>query len=202
MRVLWLLEELGLDYEVVPVSFEPTSSTFFQQQTPTGKLPVLEDGDVVLGESGAILQYLLERYGDGRLQPSVDSPSWPEFLYWFHYAESTAFAPIGVVVWLRVYRQDAEEHPDLTRDAVGRARRSLEEVDRHLAERQYLLGNDFSAADVMMGFTIFAAGALIGLEGFDHLQSYVTCLQQRPALQKAMAVGVDAEASAPVGGRQ
>ncbi len=71
-RILWLLEELGLPHELERVEFLPTSDTFFQQNTPTGKLPTLEDGDVLLCESGAIVEYILERYGEGRLAPAED----------------------------------------------------------------------------------------------------------------------------------
>ena len=73
-RILWLLEELGLAYELEPVEFRPTSDRFFQQSTPTGKLPTIEDGGVVMCESGAIVEYILERYGEGRLAPPVASP--------------------------------------------------------------------------------------------------------------------------------
>ena len=74
VRVLWLLEELGLPHELVTVPFKAPSSEFFVQETPLGKIPTLEDGDVVLCESGAIVEYILERYGEGRLAPAVGSP--------------------------------------------------------------------------------------------------------------------------------
>ena len=80
IRVLWLLEELGLPYDLEPVEFLPPAKNFFAQQTPLRKLPTIEDGDVVMCESGAILEYILERYGEGRLAPPVGSPARAAYL--------------------------------------------------------------------------------------------------------------------------
>jgi glutathione S-transferase len=188
VRILWLLEELGLPYELERVEFVPTSTTFFQQRTPTGKLPTIEDGDVVLCESGAIVEYLLERYGDGRLAPPVGTRERAEFLQWIHFAESTAFSPLGIVVWLTVYRDDAARHPDLVEDARRRAATGLEFLERALGQRSYLLGDGFTAADVMMGFTLVVARLLGVLDArFPILNAYVGRLAARPAFQKAAA---------------
>lgn len=188
VRILWLLEELGLPYELERVEFLPTAQRFFQQRTPLGKLPVLEDGDVVMGESGAIVEYLLERYGEGRLAPPPGSPARAAFLQWLHFAESTAFPPLGIVVWLTLYRDDHARHADLVADARARAASGLEFLERELGEKPYLLGDEFSAADVMMGFTLFAA-RLLGVldERFPQLGRYLERLEERPAYQKAVA---------------
>jgi len=188
-RILWLLEELGLPYELERVDFRPTSDTFFQQQTPTGKLPTIEDGDVVMCESGAIVEYILERYGEGRLAPAVGSPERAPFLQWLHFAESTAFPPLGIVVWLTRYRNDSEGHETIIADARERAVAGLEFLERGLGEKRYLLGDDFSAADVMMGFTLIAAQLLGVLDArYPALQAYAARLQERPALQKVLAI--------------
>jgi len=188
VRIRWLFEELGLPYELRRVPFVPPSTGgFFSQATPGGKFPVLEDGDVTLGESGAILQYVLERYGDGRLAPSVGSPQRGPFLYWLHFAESTAFPPIGTMVWHLLYKQDAEQLPSVMEDARDRARITLDVVEHALAGREHLLG-DFTAADVMMGFTV-AAAKLFGLldERFPKLSRYLARLEARPAFRAATA---------------
>jgi glutathione S-transferase len=189
VRVLWLLEELGLRYELERVEFKPTATTFFQQQTPLGKLPTLEDGDVVMCESGAILEYLLERYGEGRLAPAVGAPERAGYLQWLHFAESTAFAPLGIVVWLSRYRGEAERHAELIEDARGRAASGLAFVEQALGDgRPYLVGADFTAADIMMGFTLGAARALGVLDPrFPALTRYFARLAARPAFQTALS---------------
>ena len=187
IRVLWLLEELGIPYELERVEFKPPAKEFFAQDTPTGKLPTLVDGDVVMCESGAIVEYLLERYDEGRLAPPVGSPRRAAFLQWLHYAESTAFPPVGIVVWLMRYRGDAQASA-LLEDTRARAAAGFDYLERELGEKRWLLGDDFSAADVMMGFTLGAA-SLLGLLG-DHprLGAYLARLQERPALQKALSI--------------
>ncbi len=190
VRILWLLEELGLPYELERVDFLPPAKRFFAQQTPLGKLPTIEDGDVVMCESGAIVEYILERYGEGRLAPPVASRERAAFLQWLHFAESTAFPPLGILVWLGRYRDDAAEHPALVEDARARAAMGLDFLEGELGEGPYLIGEEFSAADVMMGFTLVAARMLGVLDDrHPRLNDYVARLQARPALQKAMAVG-------------
>jgi glutathione S-transferase len=190
VRVLWLLEELGLPYELARVEFVPTTTRFFSQQTPTGKLPTIEDGDVVMSESGAIVEYLLERYDAGRLAPSVGTPARGTFLQWLHFAESTAFPPLGMVAWLTRYRDDGDRYAALLADAVGKAKACLDQVEHALDSRCYLAGDDFTAADVMMGFTLWAARLLKVLDGGSpNIAAYLQRLEARPACQAAFAAG-------------
>ena len=191
VRILWLLEELGLPYQLERVEFRPPAKTFFAQPTPLGKLPAIEDGDVVMSESGAIVEYILERYGEGRLAPAAGSPERASFLQWLHFAESTAFPPLGIVVWLTLYRDDAARHATLVADARARAAMGLDVVERSLAGRRYLVGDEFTAADIMMGFTLVAARLLRVLVDGAHpaLHEYLARLEARPAFQKAIATG-------------
>jgi glutathione S-transferase len=188
VRVLWLLEELGLPYQLERVTFQPPATRFHVQATPTGKFPTIRDGDVVMAESGAIVEYLLERYGDGRLAPPIGSPERPAFLQWLHYAESTAFPPLGIVVWLSTYRSGESDDPELLADARARAAASFDRLEGELRGREYLLPSGFSAADIMMGFTV-VAGRLLGVWGDEHpaLGAYTARLTERPAYQKALA---------------
>lgn len=188
VRILWLLEELGLPYELKRVDFIPTARSFFAQSTPLGKLPTIEDGDVVMCESGAIVEYILERYGNGRLAPAVGSPERAAFLQWIHFSESTAFSPIGIIVWLTTYRDDADRHRAILEDAKERAATAIDFIQRGLGEKRYLLGPEFSAADIMMGFTLVAA-RVFGVLGERHqaLAEYLGRLEARPAFQKAAA---------------
>ena len=189
VRIVWLLEELALPYELERVEFLPPEKRFFAQKTPLGKLPAIEDGDISMCESGAIVEYILERYGEGRLAPAVGSPDRPRFLQWFHFAESTAFPPIGIIVWLTLYRNDAERHPTVVEDARARVAMGLGILERELDQHPYLVGEEFSAADIMMGFTLGAAGVLGFLdERFPALNEYMARLGERPAFQKAISI--------------
>jgi glutathione S-transferase len=156
------------------------------RDTPPGKLPVIEDGAVTICESGAIVEYILERYGTGRLAPPVGSPLRGEFLQWVHFAEATAFPPLGVIVWHRLYKGDADEIPGVIESARDRAVSAIEFVERGFGDKPYLLGDEFSAADIMMGFTLLAA-RLFGVldDGHPVLDRYLARLQARPAFQAA-----------------
>lgn len=192
VRIAWLLEEMGLPYELERVEFVPPAKRFFAQKTPTGKLPTLVDDEIVMCESGAIVEYLLERYDEeGRLGPRPGEPGRPAFLQWLHFAESTAFPPLGIVVWLTLYRQDADRNPELLADAKERAALGFDYIENELGDKPYLLGADFSAADVMMGFTLVAA-RLLGVldeQRQPHVAAYLGRLMARPAFQKAASLG-------------
>ncbi len=190
MRIVWLLEELGLPYTLERVEFTPTTNEFFIQKSPLGKLPTLEDGDLVMCESGAIVEYVLERYGNGRLAPSVGSAARAAFLQWLHFAESTAFPPLGFVIWLTRYRGDSGQYETLIADSRARAASGFDFVQRQLGQKAWLLGDEFSAADVMMGFTLAAAQALGVLDDrFGSLKAYLARLQARPAFRRTVATG-------------
>lgn len=189
VRIVWLLEELELPYEVRRVEFRPPEKRFFAQQTPLGKLPTLVDADVVMCESGAIVEYVLERYGQGRLAPPPGSAERAAFLQWLHFAESTAFPPIGIVVWLTRYRSEGRDPGTLLEDARSRAASGLAFVEERLGASGYLLGEAFSAADIMLGFTLVAARVVGVLDDrFPRLAAYLARLQARPAFQKAAAL--------------
>lgn len=189
VRILWLLEELGLPYELVRVDFLPPAKEFFAQRTPTGKLPTLEDGDVTLCESGAIVEWILERHGKGRLAPPPGTRERARYLQWLHFAESTAFPPLGIVVWLTLYRSDAQSQTELIQDARARAAMGLEFLEREIGESTHLVGDEFTAADIMMGFTLVASRMLGVLDArFPRVNRYLARLEARPAFQKAASV--------------
>ncbi|MFW6094516.1 MAG: glutathione S-transferase family protein [Pseudomonadota bacterium] len=186
LRVAWLLEELGVDYEVILAEFQPTQTEFFIQETPSGKFPTIDDDGFVLFESGAIVEYLLEKYPGSELMPPAGSREKGECLQWMYFAEATAFSPIGIVVWLTLYRDDADRHAALVEDARQRARTALELLERRMAAREWLVGGRFTAADIMLGFTLLAARSL-GLVAEDGvLGRYLERLEARPAYQRAL----------------
>jgi glutathione S-transferase len=189
VRIAWLLEELEVPYEIIRRPFVPPSQRFFAQNTPTGKFPTIEDGDTVICESGAIVEYILERHGDGRLAPPIGSSRRGEFLQWLHFAESTAFPPLGIMVWLTLYRDDSSKYADLLADVAARARSGLAFVEERLGRDGYLLGEEFSGADVMLGFTLVAASLLGVLDAtLPKTSAYLARLQGRAAFRKAAAL--------------
>ena len=187
VRIVWLLEELGLPYELNKMAFHPKDlkSDEHRARHPLGRVPVLEDGEVSLFESGAIVEYILERHANGGLKPAVEAPEYPEYLQWFHYCEGMIMPPVNTIIVHTLLLPP--ERRDET--VLGQARRllskSLAPVDQALAGRDYLIG-DFSAADIMLGHACYASGRLgcIGDEMSD-LAAYVERLKSRPAFQKA-----------------
>lgn len=186
LRIVWLLEELGVPYELATVGFAPPARPF-SQRTPTGKFPTLEDGEVTMFESGAIAEYILERYGNGRLAPPAGTPARGAFLQWMHFAEG-AFVPFGNLAWHMLFKHDAEQIPDVMEDYRGWGRAHLRVLEDALAGKTYLLGDEFSAADAMMGYTVVCVRwfGLLGDE-YPNLNAYMDRLEARPAFRKALA---------------
>ena len=187
-RIVWLLEELELPYEINKMAFHPQDlkSDAHRARHPLGRVPVLDDGDVRIFESGAIVEYVIARHKNGGLRPSDDAPEFPEFLQWFHYCEGMVMPPVNTIVvqtlLLPKERQDAT--------ALGQAQRLLSKalvpVNEALAGRDYLIG-DFSAADIMLGHACFMSNRL-GCVGEDmpYLKAYVERVANRPHFKTAI----------------
>ncbi len=154
---------------------------------PLGRVPVLDDGDISIYESGAIIEYVIERHKNGGLKPAVDSPNFPLYLQWFHYCEGMLMPPVNTIVVQTVLLPP--ERRDET--ALGQAQRlltkALEPVDEALAGKEYMIG-DFSAADIMLGHACFMSNRLgCVTDQMTNLKGYVSRIAERPAFQKAMA---------------
>ena len=187
-RIVWLLEELQLPYEINKMAFHPQDlkSDAHRARHPLGRVPVLDDGDVRIFESGAIVEYVIARHKNGGLRPSDDAPEFPEFLQWFHYCEGMVMPPVNTIVvqtlLLPKERQDAT--------ALGQAQRLLSKalvpVNEALEGRDYLIG-DFSAADIMLGHACFMSNRL-GCVGEDmpYLKAYVERVANRPHFKTAI----------------
>ena len=187
VRTLWLLEELGLPYELNRMDFHPKDlkSDAHRARHPLGRIPVLEDGDIMIFESGAIAEYIIERHKNGGLKPSVDAPNFPDYLQWFHYCEGMVMPPINTIVVQTILLPP--ERRDET--ALGQAQRLLakavQPVEDAMQGKDYLAG-DFSAADTMLGHSIMMAERMgIVTDEHPNLKAYVQRLKARPALQKA-----------------
>jgi glutathione S-transferase len=186
VRVRWLLEELGVPYELERITFVVPSDGFFVQATPSGKVPVLEDDGVVIAESGAILEYVVDRYGAGRLAPPVGTAARGPYLQWLHFAEGTASVPLSTLLWHALYKGDADALPEVMADARARAHTTLMVAEQALASSPHLPGPAFTAADIQLHFT-FRAAAVLGVldERHPRLRDYLARLEQRPAFVRA-----------------
>jgi glutathione S-transferase len=189
-RIVWLLEELQLPYEINKMAFHPKDlkSEEHRARHPLGRVPVLEDGDVSIYESGAIVDYVLERHKNGGLKPAVNDNRFPEYLQWFHYCEGMVMPAVNTIVVQTILL------PEDRRDAtvLGQAQRllskSLEPVNIALDGRDYLVG-DFSAADIMLGHACFMSNRLGCVpDEMPHLKAYVDKVTARPAFQTAITM--------------
>ena len=187
-RIVWLLEELNLPYEINKMDFHPKAlkSDEHRSRHPLGRVPVLDDGDVRLFESGAIVEYILDRHKNGGLKPNPQSPDFPDYLQWFHYCEGMVMPPINIIVVNTILlppdRQD--------QTALGQAQRLLAKalgpIDAALASKDYLIGS-FSAADIMLGHACFMSNRLGCVsDDMHYLKAYVEKIANRSAFKTAI----------------
>ena len=186
-RVIWLCEELNVPYQVTMIDFSPEyrASQEWRALNPTGKVPVMTDGDIKMFESGAMMDYVLQRYGEGRLQPQDDAAQLAEYLQWHWFAEATLARPMGEIVnHGREFPGDARISA-VVEEMANRAGVCLQAVAQHIQGKQFLLGDTFSAADISMGYSLMLAEMLTPEKFPNQLQSYWQRLQSRPAYAAA-----------------
>lgn len=191
VRIVWLCEELELPYEVEMYKLgDPRMrAPEYLQVHPMGRVPALEDGDVLLCESGAIVEYILARHGGGRMVPETASPDFPVYLQWLHYAEGMIMPPVNTIVVETILLPPERKNQVNVDRATKLLGRMLSAVDQHMAGREFLAG-DFSGADIMTGHACTVA-ARLGADVSDkpNVAAYIERLNQRPALKKARALG-------------
>jgi len=188
-RIIWLLKELELDYELNAMAFHPKDlkSEEHRARHPLGRIPVLDDGDVRIFESGAIVEYLLAKYGNGRMRPEVNSADFPAYLQWLHYAEGMLMPPVNVIVVETILLPEERRNQTNVDRAVKLLSRMLGAVDAALEGREYLTG-EFSGADIMSGHACVVSARLGGdISDKANVAAYIERLMARPALQKAFA---------------
>ena len=202
-RVLWLLEELGVPYEVKRYNRDPVTSLAppeLHAVHPLGKSPVISDGDVSVAETGAIFEYLVETHDkDGRLKPASGTQAARDYTYWLHYAEGSAMTNLLLKL---VFSRLPERAPMLMRPIVKRVSASAEEgfIDPRIAEHTkwwnksladtgYFVGDSLSAADIMMSFPLEAAATRADLSEFPHITAFLERIHARPAYQAALEKG-------------
>jgi glutathione S-transferase len=201
-RVLWLLEELGLPYEIKRYQRQPDMMAPKELRAvhPLGKSPVITDGDVTVAESGAIIDYIVSTYGDGRLIPPPNTPQRLRYTYWLHYAEGSAMPPLLLKLLFTLMPQRA---PALLRPLVKmftgavvtgfvdpQLELHMKYWESELAKADYFAGGDFTAADIQMSFPLEAASSRGGLDQrFPKAQAWLARIHARPAYNRALEKG-------------
>ncbi len=191
VRIAWLLEELGLEYEIEKFALGERAMREDQYKSihPMGRVPALEDGDVTLFESGAIVQYILALHSDGRMAPAPGSKEFPNYLQWLHYCEGMIMPPINTIV-VETILLPPERRTELNvKRATKLLGQMLSAVEAHMEGRDFLAG-DFSGADIMTGHSVVVSRNLVKADfsAFPNLTRYADNLLQRPALQTAMSL--------------
>ncbi len=187
-RIIWLMEELELEYEVnvMPFSKEGLKSDEHRARHALGRVPVLEDGEVMIFESGAIIEYVLTRHKEGGLKPKADSPEFPYYLQWFHYCEGMVMPPMNQIVVQTILLPPERRDENVLKQAKNLLTKSLMMVNANLADKEYLIG-DFSAADLMLGHACYMSNRMGCVTGeMQHIKDYVARISARPAFKKAI----------------
>lgn len=187
VRIVWLCNELGLSYELERFKLgDPAMrAPGYLAVHPMGRVPTLRDGDVTIFESGAIVQYLLAKYGDGRLAPAPDSPDYPAYLQWLHYAEGMIMPHVNIIVVETVLLPPERRNQTNVDRSTRQLTRMLGAVEGALEGRDYLAG-EFGGADIMTGHACIVASRLgADLSDKPNARAYIDRLGARPALQSA-----------------
>src|SRR5258706_3690709 len=203
-RVVWLLEELAVDYDVKRYQRDPKTMLAppeLRQIHPLGKSPVISDGGLTIAESGAIVEYLADRYGGGRLAPPPGTAGRLRYSYWLHFAEGTAMPPLLLkLVFDRIETAPAPVFVrPIARAIAGRAKstfvqpnidRNLDYMEGELGKSEWFAGGEFTAADVQMSFPLEAAAARGGRDGRrPRLMAFLDRIHARPAHARALEKG-------------
>jgi glutathione S-transferase len=202
-RVLWLLEELGIPYELK--KYQRDAKTYLapaelKRVHPLGKAPIITDGARTIAESGAIIEYLLDTYGEARLRPAPGSEARLRYTYWLHYAEGSGMPPLLLKFIFQRLPQGplpALLRPLVRAIATGAQKTYIDPQlamhmafwEKNLTERPWFAGDEFSAADIQMSFPVEAAAARSGIPLGEKLQGFLARIHARAAYQRALSAG-------------
>jgi glutathione S-transferase len=191
-RIVWLCEELEIPYELKRYTRDPVTMLApadYKALHPIGAAPVITDGDLVLAESGAVVDYIIAKYGHGRLALNAGHPDFAAFLYWFHFANGTLQANMGRNMILNRLKL-ADDNPVLVA-IKARVNSCFDLVDARAREADYLAGGEFTSADIMMGFSLTTMRYFLpyDLARCPNIVSYLARISQRPAYRRAMEKG-------------
>lgn len=203
-RILWLLEELGIPYDIVRYERDPgtmLAPESLKKIHPLGKSPVVTEAGNTIAETGAVIDYIVERHGDGRLAPARGTPEHLRYTYWMHYAEGSAMPPLLLkLVFVRLEREPA---PVFIRPILRRIAKRVQNFlidpqlklhmdfwEAELAKQGWFAGDAFTAADIQMSFPVEAAAARAGLgRSYLNLSGFLDRIHARPAYQRAIERG-------------
>jgi glutathione S-transferase len=191
-RIIWLMEELGLPYQLVVHQRDAATRLApdaLRGIHPLGSAPVIHDGELVLAESGAIIEYVLGRYGDGRLGVAPSAPEFPSFLYWLHYANASLMMSIATT-WISEMASGGGGADPIVVGRRERLERHLQYVDDRLGSADYFAGPAFTAADIMMHFPFGTMKAFyrVDLSQRANIRAWLERISARPAYRTAMHV--------------
>ena len=191
-RIVWLCEELEIPYQLKRYTRDPVTilaPADYKALHPIGAAPVITDGDLVLAESGAVVDYIIAKYGKGRLALNAGYPDFAAYLYWFHFANGTLQANMGRNMILNRLNL-AADNPILA-GTKARVDRAFDLVDARTREAEYLTGSEFTAADIMMGFSLTTMRYFLpyDLARCRNILGYLARIGQRPAYRRAMEKG-------------
>jgi glutathione S-transferase len=191
-RIVWLCEELAIPYELKLYDRDAVTRLgppAYKALHPLGTAPIITDGDLVLPESGAIMEYIIGKYGDGRLAVGPDAPNFADYLFWFHFANGSLVST-EMLAMVTAFLGAPADHPamGMVRD---RSARAWDLVEQRLGEAAYFAGDDFTAADIMMVFSLTTMRAFIphDLSAMPNTLAYLQRIAARPGYQRAMAKG-------------
>jgi glutathione S-transferase len=191
-RIVWLCEELGIPYELKCYARDPVTMLAqpdYKALHPIGAAPVITDGELVLAESAAVVEYIIAKYGNGRLALKPDHPDFAQFLYWFHFANGTLQAQLGRNMILNRLNL-AADNPMLVA-TKARVDRSFDLVDARVRDSAYLAGDEFTSADIMIGFSLTTMRYFLPYDfgRYPNIRNYLGRIAARPAYQRAMEKG-------------
>jgi len=191
-RIIWLCEELEIPYELKRYTRDAVTMLApadYKALHPMGTAPAITDGDVVLAESGAVVEYITAKYGRGRLKLSAEHPDFAQFLYWFHFANGTLQANMGRLMILN--RLKLADDNQILLSTIARVDRAFDLLDARTGEAEYLAGNQFTSADIMIGFSLTTMRYFqpYDLARRANIVRYLRRISARPAYRRAMEKG-------------
>jgi glutathione S-transferase len=188
-RILWLLEELGMPYEMQRYQRDPQTRLAppeLKAVHPLGKAPVITDGDLTLAESGAVVDYIIRRYGKGAMMPAVGSAEYEAYNEWLHYSEGSAMLPLMLNLYVRRLKEaGAPLHPRIDSEMANH----LGYVDSALKGREFFVGQSLTGADIQMSFVGDMAKVFGKLGPYPNLSAWLSRMHARPAFQRSIEKG-------------
>lgn len=187
LRIIWLLEELGIDYEIVNYQRDPITQlapNTLKTIHALGKSPLIEMDGKIIAESGAIVEFLIEQYAPNKLRPALNSPEYAEYLQWIHFSESSLMLPI--LMELFVNKEGIQETKFLLQYIESEKTNILQYLDKNLENKSYLVNNQLSGADFMLSFVVIILYKNNALGNYPNIKRYTEDLLIIPSLQKAL----------------